>query len=87
MGKPLKTKTRVNERTESGRREPPAQQPPWLLNIAHFCYDGKSPTNSDNEIKNNISYIIKKNIKRNLHRQVKEHGKYSRLYSGIHRYY
>ena len=39
-----------------------AQQPPWLLNNAQFCYAEESPTNNDNE-KNQTSYSIKKIIK------------------------
>ena len=37
------------------------QQAPWLLNNAHFCYNGELPTKNDNE-KNNL-YSINKNIK------------------------
>ena len=39
-----------------------AQQPLLLINNAHFCYDGHSPTSNDNEKKQHF-YSIKKNIK------------------------
>ena len=39
-----------------------AQQLPWLINNVHFCYDGNSSANNDDD-KNNTFYSIKKVIK------------------------
>ena len=41
-----------------------AQQPPWLINNAHYCIDEDSPTNNDNQKNNFLKYQVKhKNTK------------------------